>query len=92
MVFVIMFTSMEKILVVLKNLEQENQYFVNLLLIYKPIKLWYFWDAFWKYNPNQKNHGLAYMTSLMTHVQSFEVLSTKCIWSSDFILIGIQLA
>jgi hypothetical protein len=27
----------------------------------------------------------------MAHIQSFEVLSTKCIWSFDFILINIQL-
>jgi hypothetical protein len=28
----------------------------------------------------------------MVHIQSFEVLSTKCVWSSDFICINIQLA
>jgi hypothetical protein len=28
----------------------------------------------------------------MAHVQSFEVLLTKCVWSSNFILISIQLA
>jgi hypothetical protein len=32
------------------------------------------------------------LTSLITHIQNFEVLSTKCVWSSNFILIGIQLA
>jgi hypothetical protein len=70
---------------------QINQ-FVNLLIIYKPIKLQPLWDAFRKHNPNQKGHKSTYLTSLMAHVQSFKVLSTKCIWSSDFILINIQLA
>jgi EamA domain-containing membrane protein RarD len=32
------------------------------------------------------------LTSLITHIQNFEVLSTKCVWSFNFILIGIQLA
>jgi hypothetical protein len=67
------------------------KYFVNLLLIYKPIKLQALWDVFWQHNPNQRSHGLAFLTSLMAHIQSFEVLSTKCIWSSDSIFIGIQL-
>jgi hypothetical protein len=29
---------------------------------------------------------------LMAHVQSFEILSTKCVWPSNFIFIGTQLA
>jgi hypothetical protein len=28
----------------------------------------------------------------MAHIQSFEFLSIKCVWSSNFIFIGIQLA
>jgi hypothetical protein len=67
------------------------KHFVNLLLICKLIKLWPLWDAFRQHDPNQKNHKLTYLTSLMTHVQSFEVLSTKCIRSFDFMFISIQL-
>jgi len=88
-----MLTLMEEAIAVLRNLEQENQTnFKNLLLIYKPIKLQPFWDTFFQHNSNQRSHKSTYLTSLMAHVQSFEVLSTKCVWSSDFIFIGIQLA
>jgi len=84
---------MEEAIAVLRNLEQENQTnFKNLLLIYKPIKLQPFWDTFFQHNSNQRSHKSTYLTSLMAHVQSFEVLLTKCVWSSDFIFIGIQLA
>ncbi len=68
------------------------KHFVNLLFIFKPTKFQPLWDVFREYNPNQRNHVLAYLTSLMAHVQSFKVLSIKCIWSSDFILFDIQLA
>jgi hypothetical protein len=67
------------------------KHFANLLLICKSIKHWPLWDEFWQHDPNQRNHILAYLTSLMAHIQSFEVLSTKCVWSSDFIFINIQL-
>jgi hypothetical protein len=65
---------------------------VNLLFLCKPIKLRPPWDVFQKHDPNQRSHRLAYLTSLMAHVQSLKVLLTNCIWSFDFILIGIQLA
>jgi hypothetical protein len=65
---------------------------MNLLFICKPIKLRLPWDAFQQHNPNQRKHGSTYLTSLLAHIQSFEVLSTKCVWSSNFILIGIQMA
>jgi len=68
------------------------KHFVNLLFIFKPTKFRPLWDVFQEHNPNQRSHGSAYLTSLMAHVQSFNVLSIKCVWSSDFILIGIQLA
>jgi hypothetical protein len=67
------------------------KHFVNLFLICKPIKFWPLWDAFQKHNPNQRRHRSTFLTSLMAHFQSFEVLSTKCIWSSNLILIDIQL-
>ncbi len=76
----------------LRILNRKIKHFKNLLLIHKPIKFWPFWNAFLQHNPNQRSHESAYLTSLMTHVQSFEVLSTKCIWSSYFILISVQLA
>ncbi len=47
---------------------------------------------FQHHNPNQRSHGSTYLTSSMAHVQSFEILSTKCVWSFDFIFIDIQLA
>ncbi len=87
----VMFTSMEKVLLSLGILNRKIKYFVNLLLNCKPIKLRPPWDAFWQHNLNQRNHISTYLTSLMAHVQSFEVLSTKCIWSPNFILIDIQL-
>jgi hypothetical protein len=72
------------------------KHFVNLLFICKPIELRPLWDVCQQDNPNHMNHGLTYLTSLMARVQSFEVLSTKCVWSSldpsPFIIIGIQLA
>jgi len=68
------------------------KHFVNSLLISKPIKFRPLWDVFRQHNPNQRSHGLAYLTSLMTHIQSFNVLLIKCVWSSGFIVIGIQLA
>jgi hypothetical protein len=73
-------------------LNKKIKHFVNILLICKPIKLRLLWDAYLQHNPDQKCHGSTYLTSLITHVQSFKVLSTKCIWSLNFILIGIQLA
>ncbi len=79
----------KKSLLSLGILNRKIKHFMNLLLICKPIKLRVFWDAFPQHNPNQRSHGLAYLTSLMAHVQSFVVLSTKCIWSFDFILIDI---
>jgi hypothetical protein len=64
---------------------------MNLWFICKLVKLRPLWDAFQQYNPNQRNHGSTYLTSLMAYVQSFEVLSTKCAWSSNFIFNDIQL-
>ncbi len=43
----IMFTSMEEVLLSLGFLNRKIKYFMNLLLIYKPIKLLPPWDAFW---------------------------------------------
>ncbi len=71
-------------------LNRKIKHFMNLLFICKTIKLQLFWDAFRQHNPNQRNHISAYLTSLITHVQSFKILSTKCIWLSIFILISIQ--
>jgi hypothetical protein len=82
----------EKSLLFLRILNTKIKHFMNLLFICKPIKLQLVWDTFLQHNPNQKTHGLAYLTSLITHIQNFEVLSMKCVWSSNFILIGIQLA
>ncbi len=63
----------------LRILNRKIKHFVNLLFICKPIKLWPLWNAFWEHNPNQKSHGSTYLINLMAHVQSFEVLSTKCV-------------
>jgi hypothetical protein len=82
----------KSLLLSLRILNRKLKHFMNLLFIYKPIKLQHFWDAFSQHNPNQRSHGSTYLTSLMAHVQSFEVLLIKCIWSFDFILISIQLA
>jgi hypothetical protein len=76
----------------LEILNRKIKHFMNLLLICKPIKLRLLWVAYLQHNPNQRSHGSTYLTSLITHVQSFKVLSTKCIWSFNFILISIQLA
>jgi hypothetical protein len=72
-------------------LNKKIKHFVNMLFICKPIKLRLLWDTFRQHNLNHRSHKLAYLTSLITHVQSFEVLSTKCVWPFDFILIDIQL-
>ena len=85
-------TSWEKSLLSLGTLNRKIKHFVNLLLIFKTIKLQPFWDACLQHNPNQRSNISIYLISLMAHVQSFEVLSTKCIWPFDFILIKIQLA
>lgn len=85
-------TSWEKSLLSLGTLNRKIKHFVNLLLIFKAIKLQPFWDVFLQHNPNQRSNRSIYLISLMAHVQSFEVLSTKCIWPFDFILIKIQLA
>jgi hypothetical protein len=85
-------TSWEKSLLSLGTLNRNIKHFVNLLLIFKTIKLQPFWDACLQHNPNQRSNISIYLISLMAHVQSFKVLSTKCIWPSDFILINIQLA
>jgi len=77
----IMSTSMEEVLIVLRNLEHENQAFGEYVVICKPIKLQFPWDVFQQHNPNQRNHILTYLTSLMAHIQIFKVLSTKCVWS-----------
>ncbi len=82
----------KKYLLSLTILNRKIKYFVSLLFIYKPIKLQPFWDAFLQHNPNQRNHQSAYLTSLMAHIQNFKVLWTKCVWSSNFIFINIQLA
>ncbi len=81
----------KKSLLSLGILNRKIKHFMNLLFICKPIKFRPLWDAFLQHNPNQRSHRLAYLTSLMAHVQSFKVLSTKCIWLFDFILINIQL-
>ncbi len=82
----------KKSLLCLGILNMKIKHYMNLLLICKSTKLQPLWDVFPQHNPNQKNHGSTYLTSLIAHVQSFEVLSTKCVWSFDFILIDIQLA
>jgi hypothetical protein len=64
---------------------------MNMLLICKPIKLWPLWDVFQQHNLNQRSHESTYLTTLMAHIQSFEFFSIKCVWSSNFIFIGIQL-
>ncbi len=84
--------SWEKSLLFLGILNRKIKHFVNLLFICKPIKLQPLQDLFLQHNPNQRNNGSVYLTSLMAHIQSFEVLSTKCVWPFDFILIDIQLA
>jgi hypothetical protein len=76
----------------LRTLNMKIKHFVNLLFICKLIKLQPLWDVFRKHNLNQKSHGSTYLTSLMAHIQSFEILSTKCIWSFNFIFISIRLA
>jgi hypothetical protein len=73
-------------------LNRKIKHFVNLWFICKLIKLRPLWDVFQQYNLNQRSHESTYLTNLMAHVQSFEVLSTKCVWSSNFIFINIQLA
>ncbi len=40
-------------------------------------------DVFRQHNFNQRSHKSAYPTSLMAYIQSFEVSSTKCVWSFD---------
>ncbi len=81
----------KKSLLSLGIFNKKIRHFENLLFICKPIKLQPPWDAFRQHNPKQRSHGSTYLTSLMAHIQSFEVLSTKCIWSSDFILASIQI-
>jgi hypothetical protein len=80
---------MEEVLVVLRNLEHENQAFGEYVAHLQTNQASTSLDVFRQHKPNQRSHRLTYLTSLMAHVQSFEVLSTNCIWSFDFILIDI---
>jgi hypothetical protein len=79
----------KKSLLFLGILNRKIKHFMNLLFICKPIKLRPPWDAFRRDNPNQRRHGSTYLTSLLVHIQSFEILLTKCVWSSNFIFISI---
>jgi len=68
---------MEEILVVFKNLEQENQALRESIIYLQTNQASISLGAFRQQNPNQRSHGLAYLTSLMAHIQSFKVLLTK---------------
>ncbi len=87
-----MFRSMEEILVVLRNLEHENQTLCEFIAHFQTNQVSTSLDVFQEHNPDQRSHRSTYFTSLMAHVQSFNVLSIKCVWPSGFILIDIQLA
>jgi Tfp pilus assembly protein PilN len=70
---------MEEILVVFKNLEQENQALRESIIYLQTNQTSISLGAFQQQNPNQRSHGLAYLTSLMAHIQSFKVLLTKSV-------------
>jgi hypothetical protein len=71
--------SMGEVLVVFKNLEYKNQTLHESIIHLQTNQISIFGDTFLQHNRNQKSHGLAYLTSLITHIQNFEVLSTKCV-------------
>jgi hypothetical protein len=59
--------------------------FINPLHIYKETKHWQHFKTF------RRSHESVCQKSLMTHVQNFEVLSTKYVSSSNFINTVIQM-
>jgi hypothetical protein len=71
------FVSMEEVIIVLQNLKQENQAYHESIVHLQIIKLQHLWDAFSRPSPNQRSHKSICLTSLITHGQNFEVLSTK---------------
>jgi hypothetical protein len=70
---------MEEDLAIFRNLEQENQALREFVVHLQTNQILTSLKCISATQPNQRNHGLAYLTSLIVDVQSFKVLSTACV-------------